>query len=174
MPILLKSFETGGDADQPLGDLGGDEYLWAQSFTLDATATVVSLELYLKKVNTITDDITVRIETDAAGPVPSGTLADASATATVTPTSTSYAWLSVTFPAGFSLTGSTRYWIKCTVPVQSVNNHYDWYSDTGGGYASHGSSLSLNGGAYSNEDANTDFYFRVYGEGASGSMFQLF
>ena len=173
MPTLLKSFETGGDSDEPVGDLGGNEYDIAQSFTLDSTATVGSLELYFKKQNTITDPVTVRIETSNSN-LPSGTLVDASATTTFTPTSTSYSWLTVTFPASFSLTGSTKYWIKCTVPNQSTNNCYFWYRDTGSGYPGHGESLSFDGGAFGAESATIDLYFRVYQAEASSGNFLLF
>lgn len=164
MPTLLKSFESSGDSDSPIGDLGGDEYNLAQSFTLDDTANVGSLELYLRKVNTISSAITVRIETSAAGPKPSGTLANASATTTITPSNTSYAWVTVTFPAGFSLTGGTKYWIVCTVPAaQSTNNHYDWLRNALGGlYASHGQGVQVNLGAWGNEDNAANCYFRVY------------
>lgn len=162
MPTLLKSYETGGDSDEPIGALGTDNYDLAQSFTLDATASVGSIELYLKKQNTITDPITVTIETDSAGPKPSGTLVNASATGTVTPTSTSYSWLTITFPSAFTLTGSTKYWIKCTIGNQSANNCYLWFRDVSSGYPGHGESLSFNGGAFGNESATIDLYFRVY------------
>lgn len=172
MAILLKSFETGGDSDEPIGDLGGNEYHLAQSFTLDATAQVGSLELYLKKANTITDPITVTIETDSAGPKPSGTLVNASATTTITPTNTTYDWITVTFPAPFELTGSTKYWIKCVTPIpQTTNNSYFWFRDTGNGYPGHGESLSFDGGAFGNESATIDLYFRVYQAEASGNFF---
>lgn len=162
MATLLKSFETSGDADEPIGDLGGDEFDFAQSFTLDTTAVVSRVDLFLKKVNTITDAITVTIETSAAGPKPSGTLADANATQTVTLSNTSYDWVTITFPGTFSLTGGTKYWVKAVVGNQSLNNHYDWFKDSGDGYPGHGESSSVNGAAFSNEGATGDLYFRVY------------
>lgn len=161
MPTLIKSFETGGDFDEPVGNLSSVEYDFAQSFSLDATATIYSVELYLKKVNTITDPITVTIETSTGAPSPSGTLVNASATQTIAPSSSSYSWVSVVFPATFSLTGSTKYWIKCVVGNQSANNYYGWYRNTGGGYASHGESASVSGGAFDTEGVS-DLYFRIY------------
>lgn len=169
MVTLLESFETGGDSDEPIGDLSGDEYDLAQSFQLTATAPVVRVDLYLKKVNTISDAITLRIETNS-GSAPSGTLVDANATITATPSNTSYGWVSFTFPATFSLTGATRYWIKCTVPNQSSDNRYDWQRDVSSGYANGGESVSFNGGAFSNESATIDLYFRVYGLDNSGML----
>jgi hypothetical protein len=168
MAELLKSFETGGDSDEPIGDLGGDEYRPAQSFTLDSTVLVQRVDLYLRKV-TITDALTVRIETNAAGPKPSGTLAHASATVSVAPSNTSYDWVSFTFPAAFSLTGSTKYWIVPTLPgVQANNVRYEWLRDSGNGYADHGESMNFNAGGYANESATIDLYFRVYGVERAG------
>lgn len=159
---IIVNYETGGDSDEPIGDLGGDEYDLAQSFTMPAADSVVNkVQLYLKKQNTITDPITVRIETNS-GSTPSGTLVNASATSTVTPTSTSYDWLTITFPASFTLSASTKYWIKCTVPNQSTNNCYFWFRDVSSGYAGGGESLSFNGGAFGAESASVDLYFRVY------------
>lgn len=164
---LLVNFETGGDADEPIGDLGGDEYGLAQSFQLAQGETVGRVELFLKKVNSISAAITVRIETDAAGPKPSGNLVHASATTTITPSNTSYEWIPAVFPAEFALSGATKYWIVCTVPGgQTTNDHYDWQRDSGNGYADGGESLNLNAGGFGNESGSNDLYFRVY----SGSV----
>lgn len=170
MPIIV-NYETGGDSDESIGDDGGVEYGDAQSFTMPTTSYLVDrVAIHVKKVNTITDPITVRIETDAAGPKPSGTLANASASATVTPTNTAYDWIIVTFPAAFTLTASTKYWIVCTVPAQSLNNKYNWFRDVSTGYAGGGESLNVDGAGFGNEDANIDLYFRVYSQETSSGL----
>lgn len=164
---LLKSFLPAQavvtSSDSPIGDLGNVEYNLAQSFTIPVTKTVDRVMIYVKKSGTITDPITVRIETNGAS-VPSGTLVDANATQTVTPTSTSYSWIEVQFPAGFSLTGGTKYWIKCTVPSgQSTSNRYDWLrNNLGDAYRGHGQAVQVNGGAWDAEDVAADCCFRVY------------
>lgn len=162
---LLESFETGGTTDEPLGDLDNNEYDQAQSFQLSQTLIVSRIDLYLKKVNTIASAITFRVETNAAGPKPSGTLVDANATASATPSNTSYDWVSFTLAAPITLTAATKYWIVCTVPNQTAQNRYDWLRNNSDGYASGGLSTSFNGGAFSNESASADVYFRVYGTG---------
>ena len=167
MPLIL-NFETGGDSDEPIGDDGGVEYDLAQSFTVGASDSPVNrVALYLKKHNTITDAITVRIETNGAD-VPSGTLVDAGATTTITPTSTSYEWITASFPVTFSLTAATKYWIKCTIGNQASNEKYSWQRDVSNGYAGGGGSVSTDGGAFASEDAANDYYFRIYSPEADG------
>jgi hypothetical protein len=161
MADLILSFETGGILDNPIGDIAGDEYGEAQSFQLTGDSSVGSVAIYIKKAG-ITDPITLRIETNAAGPKPSGTLVDANATTTISTTNTSYEWVTATFPASFNLTASTRYWIVCTVPAQSSYVRYDWLQNNGGGYADGGNSVNFNGGGWGNESATLDNYFRIY------------
>jgi len=172
-PIL--SFETGGDQDEPIGDLGDDEYGTAESFQLDADYNIDSIEVYIKKVGTITDNITVRIETDTTGPKPSGTLVSANATTTIVTTDTNYGWIVATFPVAFKLDASTKYWIVCTVPAQTTNNSYKWFRDNGNGYADGGQATKFNG-TWGNESATADVYFRINGTewvGTTGNFFAL-
>lgn len=161
---LLQSYETGGDNDQPLGDLSNNEYDIAMSFTPSADVTIDQLSLYLKDHGS-PGTITVRIETDSSD-VPSGTLVDANATFTIinSDTGTSYDWVLKSFPDTFELTSGTKYWIKCTIPDQSTDVRYSWYRDTGTGDSSHGQSTSFNGGAFSSEDTSRDLYYRLYGD----------
>ena len=162
MPVIV-NYETGGDSDEPIGDLGGDEYDEAQSFTMPGADSLVDrVAINTRKVNSVTDAITVRIETSAAGPKPSGTLANASATTTIAPSNTTYDWVTATFPASFNLTASTKYWIVCLIGNQATNDHYDWFRDVSSGYADGGESTSVNGAAFGNESGTQDLYFRVY------------
>lgn len=175
MATLAINYETGYDSDSPIGDLGSAEYNLAQSFTTVGAITVPFVDIYVKKVASITDPITVRLETNSAG-VPSGTLVDASATTTITPTSTSYDWIRATFPAGISLSATTLYHIKCTVPAsQATGDRYDWArQSTGNGYAGGEQSVQTNLGAWT-AATGADCYFRVYeGVDSGGYIFMSY
>jgi len=158
------NYETGGNSDTPIGDLGTDEYNEAMSFTTVDAIVVPFVDLYIRKVNSITDPISFRLETNAAGPTPSGTLVAANATASASPSNTSYDWVRFTLAANISLAAATKYWIKVTVPAgQATNDHYDWQRNSPSGtYADGGEATQVNLGAWGNEGAGDDCYFRVY------------
>jgi hypothetical protein len=174
MSTLLTSFETVANIEQEaIGDSGDIEYIIYQSFQIPSTNLVTLASLYLQKdANVPTDSITVRIETDSSGP--SGTLADANATTTIAPASvgTSVAFVDGIFGTPFSLTGSTTYWIKASVPAQATGKRFMWQANTAGGYANGEMKYTANGGALQ-DPGNHDCLFKIWGPDVSGGAFLL-
>lgn len=142
----------------------GDDKL-AQSFEVEGTQTIASVDLWLKKVGNPTGTMTLRIETDNSGD-PSGTLADANLTATLVESSlgTSYANAMFTFSTPTSISGSTTYWaVLSTDRAVSDANYVVWGAD--------GSTPSYADGEMKSEISSTwsaeskDAIFAVLGEG---------
>ena len=160
----LEWFETGTDANEIVGDEGGTEKAKSQGFQVDATCTIKSLAVYLKKNAGTPGDITVRIETDSTNK-PSGTLAHANATGTITAfTGTSYAWKEIDFAGIFTLTGSTTYHIVLKTAAAANDQNYAWAADASSpGYSAGAQSYSINGGSTWTADATKDQYFRLLG-----------
>lgn len=162
----LTWFESGGDTDMKIGDVGGTETAQAQSFQIAASAKIKGLEVYLKKNAGTPTAITVRIETNSAG-TPSGVLADANLAATITAfTTTSYGWISLDFATASSvaLSSGTTYWIVLKIAAGANDNNYAWDAKSTSGYASGNMATSTDGGATWVADAAKDAYFRIKGE----------
>lgn len=171
--ILSFDSVSGGDTDYQVGDLSGTEYARAMGFQLSAEqakSKMSGLSMYLKKNAGTPGDITVRIETNSAG-VPSGTLADASATGTIVAFTTSaYGWVNVTFPAAFSLSATTTYWIVLKTAAASNDNNYAWLADgSSPAYASGNMASSNDGGSTWTAIPGSDAYFRVLGNSTSAN-----
>lgn len=157
-------FETGTDLDRLIGDQAGTERAQAQSFQYGTAVKVRGLEVNLKKNAGTPTAITVRIETNNAG-VPSGTLVDSNATATIPAfTTTTYGWLSVEFPASFSIAAATLYWIVLKIAAGANDNNYAWASKSTSGYADGNMANSADGGSTWTAAAAEDAYFRIKGE----------
>jgi hypothetical protein len=155
-------FESGGDTDKKVGDVGGVETAQSQGFQLAEAQTIKALEVYLKKSAGTPGDITVRIETDNGG-VPSGDLVHANATTTIPAFSTStYAWKEAVFTNTFVLAKTTLYHIVLKTATADNDNNYSWDSDASSpGYADGAMSASTDGGASWGAVAAADAYFRV-------------
>lgn len=160
---LIQSYDAVYNQDEPIGDLTGAEFVTAMSFQIQSAAELARITLPLKKVNSISSAITMRIETNAAGNKPSGTLVHANGQTTATPTDTSYQLINFDFTP-FALSINTRYWIRCSVPAQSNENRYDWKRNGNGGsyYSLGGQSTSYNGGAFNDEYSTYDLHFYAY------------
>lgn len=172
MPLLLKSYESGGDSDEPVGNNGGNTYLPSQSFTLDADAVVGRVDIYVRNTTGITDPITIRLETNSSN-LPSGTLVSPNASASFAPVNASYAWIPYQFLSGFKLVGSTKYWVRSTLPAQVSGKYYEWYRDSSSGYADGGESMNFDGSQQA-ESATIDLYFRIYQSEESGGSPMFF
>lgn len=164
----LEWFESGTDADKIVGDVGGVETAQSQGFQVDATCQVKAVQGYLKKNAGTPGNITVRIETDSAG-VPSGTLANDSAATTITAfTTATYGWITVEFPAAFSLTGSTLYHLVLKTAAAANDQNYAWAADgSSPGYSAGAMSVSTDGGSTWSAVSAADAYFRVLGNTTS-------
>lgn len=160
----LTWYETGTDENLIVGDTGGTETAQSQGFQLAATTKVKSVQVYIKKNAGTPGDITVRIETDNTNK-PSGTLANASATATITAFSTStYGWVTVNFPAAFSLTASTTYHVVLKTAAAANDTNYAWAADgSSPSYSGGAMSTSTDGGSTWSAVSTKDAYFRVLG-----------
>ena len=164
----LEWFETGTDTDKVVGDTGGTETAQAQGFKVDAAVQMKAVQVYIKKTTGTPGDITVRIETNSTDK-PSGTLVDTvNATATIPAFTTStYGWITVEFPAAFSLVSATTYWIVLKTAAAANDNNYNWAAKSTSGYADGTMAVSTDGGAVWTAVAAVDAYFRVLGNTTS-------
>lgn len=161
---LVQSYDAVYNQDEPIGDSAGNEFATAMSFQIQSAADINKVVLPLRAGGGITSAITMRIETNAAGNKPSGTLAHANAQTSVTPNlDGSYHLTDFNFTP-FALSINTRYWIRCSVPAQSNNVAYSWKRNGNGGsyYSLGGQSTSFNGGAWNDEYTTYDLHFYVY------------
>lgn len=139
----------------------------AQSFQLSVgaprTMLVTGVQVFMKKNTGTTTELTVRIETDAAG-VPSGTLAHANLTGTIAAfTDTSFVWKTVKFATPAALSASTTYWLVVKHTTEgSGNSQYTWADKTSGGYTG-GNGADYVSGAWT--AGSRDYLFGVYTEG---------
>lgn len=163
----LTWYETGTDADKIVGDVGGTETAQSQGFQVAATTKMKAVQVYLKKNAGTPGDITVRIETDHATPgKPSGTLVDATnATATIPAFTTStYGWITVEFPASFTLAATTTYHLVLKTAAAANDQNYAWAADASSpSYTSGAMSVSTDGGSSWTAVSAADAYFRVLG-----------
>jgi len=134
----------------------------AQGFQVSGAQTVGTVALWLKKVGSPTDDLTLTIETDSGGdptgtPVTNGT----SNTVATSDLSTSYGWISFTFATDPAIADSTQYHLVLTSDgSQSFNNYIHWGAD--------GSSPGYTDGELKEDDSGwgsltMDGCFYVYG-----------
>lgn len=164
----LEWYESDTDTDKVIGDTGGTETAQSQGFQLDATCEVKSVQVYLKKAAGTPGDITVRIETNSTDK-PSGTLADSNATTTIPAfTTDSYGWITVEFPAAFSLNGSTTFHLVLKTAAAANDNNYTWAADgSSPGYTAGAMSVSTDGGSSWSAVSAADAYFRILGNDTS-------
>ena len=111
-----------GAADNPLyGSLKP-----AETFTVPYTdSTYQGVELYLRKLGTLANDLTWRIETDNNGE-PSGVLVHANATGTIAKggVALGYAWLIGNSANPYTLYANTRYWLVLSTTGGDSGNCY--------------------------------------------------
>lgn len=131
----------------------------AQSFQIQADATIKKTRLYMAKVGSPTGTMTLRIETDAAG-APSGNLANANATTTVAESTlaTSAGWIDFTFSSSFSLTINTTYWLVLSTDRAASNTNYiTWSSDASAPGYTYGAMYKYASSAWSAESKDAVF-----------------
>ncbi|MCK9370756.1 hypothetical protein M0R04_12675, partial [Candidatus Dojkabacteria bacterium] len=164
----IEWFETGTNLDRIIGDQAATERAQSQSFQVTTALQMKAVSVNLKKNAGTPGNITVRIETNNAG-VPSGTLVDATnATATITAfTTATYGWITVEFPAAFSLAATTTYWIVLKTAAAANDQNYAWASKSTSGYSSGNVASSADGGSTWTAAAGEDAYFRLLGSTTS-------
>lgn len=165
MPTLLTNYETGGDEEQALGDSGDTDYIHSQGFQIQRDATITKIEIWIKDGPAApTDNVTVRIETDAAGE-PSGTLVDGNATGAIAQADigAAFAWVDHTFASSFSLAKDTTYHLRISIPNQATNVRNHLQADASSPSYTYGTKCqSTDAGSNWTIQATHDLYFRVY------------
>lgn len=125
--------------------------------------TVPSLWLLLQKTGTTPGDITLKIETDAAGS-PSGT-AVTNGTATITSASVSAtaSWIRVDFATAPSLTAGTQYHLTIAAAATlDASNFYEWYGSTYDVYSGGAAKFSIDSGtSYNSLTGRLDLGFII-------------
>jgi phage-related protein len=98
-------------AYKPAAITGGDDQL-AQSFMVGVTGySLGSMDMMLKKLGTISGNVTLEIQADSAG-APSGTpITNGSATIPGSSIPSSFSWVGAVFASAPALTANTKYWI---------------------------------------------------------------
>ncbi len=166
---IAESYETQNDDTAVAGGTGGagsgeNRQQIAQTFSHSSTFTCSQVAVYIRKVGSPTDNIILDIQTISGG-VPSGTLANANATKSIDAStiSATIGWVTFTFPATFSLTGSTTYAIVLRRSgSRSTTNVIRWGNDYLTAVYLNGSFFGMTETVWSENFLTVDFDFRVY------------
>lgn len=120
------------DAVEATGDLWfgpGDESL-GQAFHCDANCSPKVVWLYLRRVGSPTNNLTVKIMTDDGAGLPSGTVVTngTSSSVAMSGIDTDWEWVAFSFPTPPSLTGGTRYHITLwsDQTAEDPDNYIQW------------------------------------------------
>jgi len=146
---------TTQDGDQNIVTTG----LYAQSFTTSKACKCTKLQVYIKKLNSPTDNISIYLKADdnnsPGDTLFSGTIANSEI-------GSSYAWETESLSTPINLTTSTKYWvcIKRSGNYDAVNG-FRWGLDSNAGYAN-GNYWTSVGGHYTGIDANFKVYEQHY------------
>lgn len=134
--------------------------------TSGSSKSVGLIKLWLKKVGTPSDTLTLRVETSSAGD-PSGTLANVNATADVSESSlsTSYGWITFTYSTPFSIGSSTVYHlVLSTDRSQSDTDYVVWGADSSSPSYANGIMHSYASSTWS-DISGTDAIFELFEAG---------
>lgn len=147
-----------------VGDSGGVEYRWAQSFIPSGDIGCPQISAYFgARAGSPSGNLTFRIETDNAG-LPSGSLVHADATKAQAITDNQ--WNVFVFPTTIALSAATTYWLVSSCSVQSTGVYWNWRFNTAGGYGSGKQVRSTNGGSsWTDVGLGYDETFRIYAAG---------
>lgn len=158
MSILAQN--TGVASNGGLGDIGGTEYRWGQSFSLSENALITSVEIYFgSTTGAPSGGVTCRIETDSSGP--SNTLVDVNATKNITPSASD--WNTFAFGSSFQIAKTTTLWIVLRCDNQSNDNFWRTNIATDGDYAGGTAYISLDGGSSWADSSGYDLTFKLNG-----------
>ncbi len=123
---------TSHDADQLFATASSNRDI-AQSFTATASGALNQISVYLGKVNSPTQDITVYITDDNSGKPSTSALA--SATISRTTVGSTPSWIDTAFSSPAILSNGSKYWIVLDYGTNSATNHWNWRKDTSDAYA---------------------------------------
>jgi len=149
----------------------------AQSFQVsDTDSTYQGLDVYLDKVGTLANDLTIEIQTDDSGK-PSGT-AVSNATFSIAKASvTTEAWYEVNSASMFSLTANVRYWLVFKTTAGDSSNRYSIFYAGSGLYRRGNAASSSDSGSTWTQSLTNDRAFRLYyggiGDGDGNNNYTL-
>lgn len=157
--IIAESYEIIGTGSQDMPCYNGTTIQPAQSFYVPYTdSTFQGLELYLRKVGSPPNDLTVTIEGDSGGN-PDGS-AVATFTVTAASLATSYDWVRMNSAFKFQLLANKKYWIRLATTGGDGSNYYAWmFFDAPYGLYKKGYLTTLQGASWINTAG--DCIFRV-------------
>lgn len=138
----------------------------AQSFQLSNGLPLNSVQFYIKKIGSPSDE-TIRIVNDNSGaPDPSTTLL--SGTLSASQVTTSFSWVSVTLPSTPVLQAGRTYWIV----IDGSNNASKYYTiGANSNYANGQAKVGKYSGTWSNTSpSGLDGYFRIYTGGGTSKI----
>lgn len=122
-----------GDADQLFATAATNSDI-AQSFTATASGNLHKVSVYLGKVGSPANNLTVRIAADASGRPDTSSLASTGIAYTIVGATPS--WIDATFSSPANLTSGTKYWIVLDYSTNSAIDHWNWRKDSSDAYAS--------------------------------------
>ncbi len=137
----------------------------AQSFQLATSSPLNTIQLYVKKVGTPSND-TLKIVADSGGSP--GTTVIASGTLSASLVTTSYGWIDVTFSTNPTLAVGTTYWL--IVDANTSKNNYYIIGATNGGYANGIGKIGSASSWGNTTPPGLDYYFNIYLGGVLGSI----
>jgi len=155
--------QTTATSNGNMGDVGGVETRYAQTFTFSTAYQCPRVDVYLNAANgSPTGNITCRIETTSGG-VPTGTLISVGASIT---RAAATGWVSFDFNSvlqfGVAIPASTVYALVLVVDNQATDNYFKWGRIATGGYANGQACVSVDGGANWAADGSADMAFKIY------------
>ncbi len=143
---------------------------FAQSFKISTAQPVNNIQFYIKRFNSPSGSITVKIVNDNAGSPGNEVLMTGTTTLSATNVGTTFSWATVTMPSTPVLNPNQTYWV---VLDDSANNSSKYYiiGANAGGYANGTAKI----GKYSTSWLNTtpsglDGYFQIYLGGSPSTI----
>ena len=151
----------------------------AQSFVVDVATPVNQIDLFLRRVGPVGQNITIKITNNKNGQNLPGDTMYSTGTISASSLGTTFAWFSVPINPVATLTPGTTYWIVLDVPFHtagSPTSYYELGADNTGAYSSGSVKHGKYGGANSTwgftptscASGSHDAYFRVYVGSALG------
>src|SRR3989344_2019070 len=163
---------TTHNADQDFATTSSSRDI-AQSFTANATDKLNRVSVYLGKVGSPSDNITLKIATDNGGKPSTGNVANATiANASVGATPS---WINIAFTSPPTLTNGTKYWIVLDYGLNSGTNYWNWRKDNSDAYANNTGKYTSNccSGNPTWTNISGDLAFRVWIGGVQNKIEDL-
>ncbi len=148
------------DSDQAFATTTGSRDI-AQSFIATSTAALNKVSVYIKKVGSPANDITLHITTDNSGKPNKTDIANA--VIKNSSVGLSLSWIDVSFATPPNLTNGSKYWIVLDYDTNSSSNYWVWRKDSSNAYdttnntAKYTDNWSAQNAAWTLTNADLDF-----------------